>query len=347
MKKLLGLALLIIVLSVASAGIGNALEKTKPEYVIKLATIAPEMSGWGPVISQLKERVARETNGRVKALMYWGGVMGDEVDLIRKVRLNQIHGALITLTALNRVVPELAVLDLPFIFNNRDEAAYIMEKYFDYFNQLFKEKNVLLGAVFEVGWWDINTSKKAVTRSDLKSMTIEAIPSDVFVETFKAWGIPMVAFPPADFIPSMQTGVVEGGTQPLQYNIGAQSFTVAPYTLKLHWLYQHGGAMLNDKFFAKMPADVRQVVLNAIRDMGREATMALRESNDKITPELEKYGMIVIEPSAEVLEDFKASSSVVWDKLAGKNYPRTLLDNILKDLEEYRKIHGSERDYWF
>jgi len=346
MKKILLVLVMVGLFGIFLSSDGYAL--VKPEYVVKIATIAPEMSGWGPVMYKFRDRVAKETNGRVKILMYWGGVMGDEPDLIRKVRLGQIQGAMVTFTALNRVVPELAVVDLPFIFNNRDEAAYIVDKFYGKFNDYFEKQNGLLGATFEVGWWDFYSMKKCTNRDDFRKLTVEGLASDVFVETFRAWGIPMVAFPPVDFIPSVQTGVVGASTGPLQYYVGAQLMTVAPYYLKVHWLYQHGGAMMDKKYFDKMPEDLRKIVLTAMKDVGSGATKSTRDSNDKLAPNVAKIGIIVTEPSPEVVEDFKTASRPVWDKLAQKKlYTPALLNEILGAIEEYRKTHSTKRDYWF
>src|SRR5436305_12868626 len=61
------------------------------QIVIKMGTLAPEGSPWHQVLQKMGERWRTISGGRVKLNIYAGGVLGDEPDLVKKMRINQIQ----------------------------------------------------------------------------------------------------------------------------------------------------------------------------------------------------------------------------------------------------------------
>ena len=59
----------------------------------KFATVIPEgVSGWAQLQNSVVE-IQKRTKGAVSIKLYGGGVAGDEMDVLRKMRVNRIHMA--------------------------------------------------------------------------------------------------------------------------------------------------------------------------------------------------------------------------------------------------------------
>jgi len=58
--------------------------------VVKLATLAPEGSSWHLTLKEMGEEWKKVSNGRVTLRIYPGGVVGDEAEMISKIRLGTI-----------------------------------------------------------------------------------------------------------------------------------------------------------------------------------------------------------------------------------------------------------------
>ena len=99
-----------------------------PKTRIKFSTLAPEGSSWMKAMRSLEKELQRVTEGEVGFKFYPGGVSGDEIDVIRKMRIGQIHAAGFTGVGLGEILPEVRVLDLPFLFRNDREIEVIYEK---------------------------------------------------------------------------------------------------------------------------------------------------------------------------------------------------------------------------
>jgi TRAP-type C4-dicarboxylate transport system substrate-binding protein len=241
------------------------------------------------------------------------------------------------------VVPELSVIELPYLYNTRDEAAYVWNQFFDHMNKQAEKKNLLFTCLMEVGWWDFYTREKVTTREELTRIKTETIGGDVFISTHKHWDIPIVIVPPAESLPALQTGVFDAVNAPIQYLIGAQAFTEVPYCLKAHWLYQHATVAMNKKRLDRVPEDLKKVFLEEMKNFAKEVIPATRKSNDDVWNNMEKYGVTIVEPSPAVLKDFKEKSRPVWDDLVDKCYSRSLLNDVIKTRDEYRRKIGGEK----
>jgi len=75
------------------------------KHVIKFATLAPEGSSWMKSMRKLSDKIKKATDGNVAFLFYPGGVSGDEKDVIRKIRIGQLHGAGFTGVGLGQILP--------------------------------------------------------------------------------------------------------------------------------------------------------------------------------------------------------------------------------------------------
>ncbi len=69
-------------------------------YVLKFATLMPTGTSWTKLLDDWVEEVEQKSEGRLKFKMYPGGVMGDDKAVLRKIRLGQLHGAVLTTSCL-------------------------------------------------------------------------------------------------------------------------------------------------------------------------------------------------------------------------------------------------------
>ncbi|MCK5572037.1 MAG: TRAP transporter substrate-binding protein DctP, partial [Bacteroidetes bacterium] len=63
------------------------------EYKIKFATVAPEGSTWMKIMHDFDDALRKESGGKLGFKMYAGGVQGEDKDVMRRIRLGQIHSA--------------------------------------------------------------------------------------------------------------------------------------------------------------------------------------------------------------------------------------------------------------
>jgi len=120
------LAIAGLLAGTVSAEAGKRLGKAK--YTIKVATLAPDGTSWMNIFHEMNAEVYEKTGQQVKFKIYPGGVLGSEADVIRKIRVGQLHGSAFTGTGLTEICPDLRAMGLPLLFKNHEEFNYVLDK---------------------------------------------------------------------------------------------------------------------------------------------------------------------------------------------------------------------------
>jgi len=99
--KILGLCLLAFLL-ITQTTLG-----AEKNVLIKLGTLAPEGSSWMKTFNTLNTEVIKKTENKVQFKIYPGGVLGDEMDMLRKLKIGQIQGVALTSSGLSTLFKEI------------------------------------------------------------------------------------------------------------------------------------------------------------------------------------------------------------------------------------------------
>src|SRR5438477_2502677 len=144
MKRFVAYALAFAFSTVAMSG-------ARAQEVLKLASLAPEGSIWMVLLHDWAKNVEEHTGGKVKVKFYAGGVAGDERDAVRKMRLGQINGAVVTSIGLGLIQSEVRVLELPMLVQSYQELDYVRNALDGDLRRKFEEKGYVLLAWGDVG----------------------------------------------------------------------------------------------------------------------------------------------------------------------------------------------------
>ena len=91
------------------------------KQTLKIASIAPENTPWGASLNKLAAEWKTITNGEIELKVYHNGIAGSEADMLRKLKLGQIQGAVFTSFGLNEITPEVLTLSCPFLIRDNAE----------------------------------------------------------------------------------------------------------------------------------------------------------------------------------------------------------------------------------
>src|SRR4030042_6015297 len=101
--------------------------------LIKLGTLAPEGSSWMKTFNAINTEVMRKTGNTVRFRIYPGGILGDEMDMLRKLKIGQIQGVALTSAGLSTLFNEIDVLQVPFLFQTYEEVDTVLKKMDSFF----------------------------------------------------------------------------------------------------------------------------------------------------------------------------------------------------------------------
>ena len=300
----------------------------------KIATLAPDGTTWMNVMNEMAKEVKRKTAGEVKLKFYSGGVMGDEGDVIRKIRFGQIHGGGFTGRGLGELNSEERVLELPRLFDNYQEVDCVTQKLQQRLAQGFEKQGFVLLGWAEAGFVHVFTNKPIRNADDMKGVKMWMWEGDPLArELFKANGIVPVPLDLPNVLTSMQTGLIDAVYATPYAAVAFQWHTRVKYMLKMKLNYASGALLVSKKQFDKLNPE-QQKELRQIADKHlKRLTKLTREENEAAVGVLKKAGieMVEIDPTA-----IEKASLTVYDSLVGKLYPRDLLEATVRYRNECR-----------
>ena len=311
----------------------------RAQTAIKCATLAPEGSSWMKVLKALSQDLETETGGKLKFKFYPGGVAGDEKDVVKKIRIGQLHAAGFTGVGLGEVAPELRLLDAPWLFRSHTELEAVRAKF----------SKELLAAVEKggfvlLGWTDLGAvyvfSKHALSGpEDMKRAKMWVWEGDPIASgAYKALGVNPVPLSVIDVMQSLQTGMIDAVYGPPLGVIALQWHAKLRHIYPVPMAQASGAVLISKKFFDGLPADQAKALvelsakhLKTLNDLTSSETVKALEA-------LKAQGLeLGSAPGADTLRTYEALGASARRGLAGRLFSAGLLDKFEKELATLRE----------
>jgi TRAP-type C4-dicarboxylate transport system substrate-binding protein len=275
--------------SLAALALAPTPARAEETFELKLATVAPDKTPWADVLKEYKKVIEEKSKGRIKVRVFLGGTMGDENETVRMTERGQLSGVGASTGAVASLVEELAAIEIPFLFNNANEADYVLDKFLmTPMEEKFRAKGLVLGFWSENGFRHFGASFPVHTPADLKSKKMRSQESYVHIEMWKALQAAAQAIPTTEVSTALATGSVQGFDQALLYMVAGAWHTKVKYvTLSAH-IYQPAVIAFNKAWFDKLPADLQKLLLDEGRAITRSGRAAIRKMNPKLVEIIKK-----------------------------------------------------------
>jgi len=328
---IIGFGLLTLILVCAPV---SALAK---KTVIKIATLAPDGSSWVKTFNTINAEIQQKTEGQVRLRIYPGGVLGDEKDMLRKMNIQQIHGAALSSPGLSTLYKEIDIFQVPFLFQNHGEVDYVLTNMDSFFRKgLAKSGYVLLGWTGG-GFVRLMTMTPATTLEDLKQAKVwtweDAPISRAIFEEAGVTGIPLSV---PDVLVGLQTGLVDVVYAPPAGAIALQWFTRVKYITDLPLIYVTGGVLIRKNVFQRLETAHQKIVQQVFDDHLRKLIGVLRQDNQEALKIMVKHGVQIVKPPPDQIEVFKQISARALEDLPESTFAPATLAEANRLLLEYR-----------
>jgi TRAP-type C4-dicarboxylate transport system substrate-binding protein len=159
-----------------------------------------------------RDKVEKDSNNQIKVKMLVFGELGGEENLVSGLRRGRVQIANWSGAVATTVVPELAILYTPYLFDDYAEADFVMDNFlFPAYAKLFAAKDVHFLSWDEIGFSDVWAKTPIIEPADAKGKRFRIASSDaaqLFAKSLSADVIPL-AF--TDIVSSLQTGLIEAG----------------------------------------------------------------------------------------------------------------------------------------
>lgn len=319
------------------------LKKVKPNgdfmYVVKMGTLAPEGVGWAALIKEVvNPGILKVTNGLIYLDWYYGGTMGDDQDILSKMRNNQLQGGGFSGQGMVLACPEMAIMELPFLFENYEEVEYIYSKLRPRINQWFERHGYHLVLLAEQDFDQVYSTKIPIkTPDDFRNSRVLTWYGPLEEKVLRALSSSPIPIRVPEVAASIRTGVCDAFISPGIWAVGTQMYTVMKYINPMHIRYSPAGGIVTMKTWNLLPKEIQNAVDDFVMSVEKDFRKKVRESNDKCLKAMYKYGMKEVKMTPAEIDILKKRLMPVWDEFAQRGYySKTELEEVKALLAEYR-----------
>jgi TRAP-type C4-dicarboxylate transport system substrate-binding protein len=308
---------------------------------IKFATLATEGSTWMNVMKEYVQAVSDATGGKVKFQIFPGGVQGDELVVLRKIRIGQLHSGGFTGVGLGEILPEVRILDSPFLFKSYDEVDHVTSGLFDYFAQKFEEKGYILLGWAEVGFVYVFTNKPIRKLEDMRGVKMWMWEGDPVAEaTFRALDISPIPLSITDVLTSLQTNLIDGVYISPFPCVALQWYTRVKNMLDLPLADSNGAVLISKRQFNKLDDSQKKILKDLSRDYFGKLTRLSREDNAESLKLIRESGIEITK--IDDADIFYSAGQKARRSLIGKLYDKNFLDRVESTLMDYRSQQNTQ-----
>jgi len=329
------IAVVVSVFALSATQIPSTALAEEKVHTFRFSTVAPDNTPWAYLLKKYKKVVRKKTEGRLKMKVYLGGLKGDEQSLVRQAfKGKELQGAGVSSGAMATLVPEMDILELPYLFDSFADADKALDgPARPIIEEILEAKGFKLLMYSENGYRSYGTKGGFVkTPADLKAKKMRSQESPVHVETYRALGASPVTISVGEVLSALQTGVVEGFDNTPLYTQAVSWYQAVDHFTVTEHIYQPALIVANKKWFDSLPKDIQDIMLEVGAKLTQKGRKKVRALGPALLENFASQGVKVYEPTAQEKEAFKKATRGVWKIREGKATPmgKKLLNALLE-----------------
>ena len=305
---------------------------------LKIATLSPEGSDWMKVLRLSAKEIEEKTSGNVKLKIYPGGVMGDDKAVMRKMRIGQLQGAVLTSGGLVNSYKDIGIYGLPMLFRSQAEVDLTRAQIDEVLMEGLAAKGFMGFGLAGVGFAYPMSQVAATNVSGVRKMKIWTPDNDLGALTaFEAFNISPIPLPYGDVLMGLQTGLINGIAAPPVGTLLLQWHTQVSYVLDLPLLYVYGSFVISNKAFKKLSTEDRQTVSNVLNAAVNQVDRAAKQDDQKAKKALSGQGISWLAPVSDDFAEWDRLASTARKALVDDGYvSQPLYESVVSILEKIR-----------
>lgn len=324
-------AFLVLAVGLAFALPGNAFKAAADgENVIKIATLAPRSSDLVRGFVRIDKGLRGATNNQWGLQLYPSGVAGDEKDIIRKMRVGQMDGTVVTSVGLSQILKELAVLTAGGAIENYEQVERVQKAFNAEWEAKLAENGFKLTGWGEIGLIRYFSQEPLYSPSDLKKQRPWVWPeSHTMKAMWHAIGVTGVPLGVPEVYGALQTGMINAVTSTALAVIALQWFPKLTHVTKRSHGPLVGGMVFSNAKWNSMPDDVKKQLNEQISKHYQGDNRNIREDDKKAYENLIKRGYVSVAYTEQGEKDYLEFAKKARESLVGRVYSREVLDKVM------------------
>ena len=316
------------------------------EQTLRIGTIVPEGTGWARSLRQMAGEVDTASNGTIKMKFYMGGIAGDEMEMLQRVRRGQLDGILSGSVACETSAPSLRVVRIPGMFQTWAETSYVLGRLRPLFEDESKRNGFHYLGEAVVGPSILFTRTPVHNLDEARRQRLWIWDVDRMLGAFLPdMGMPVAPAPIREALRAYEDGRIDGFVSPAVVALAFQWSTAARYFTDLRLGFVVGCLVVANRAFDALPLAAQQELRVASAHAKRQFEEIGRTQEDQLLHGLfERQGLRAVHADEGARVSFFEAARAAREQAATKLLSPSLIAEVLGMLADYRSEHRAARE---
>ena len=295
------------------------------QYTLKFSHVVSPNTPKGKAAAFFEKRLEKLSDGKIDVQVYPSSQLYTDSAVLKALRLNSVQMAAPSFSKFGKIVPQLALFDLPFLFKDADHLHRVQDgEVGDKLKEMVTEKGIVALDFWDNGFKQLSSSKEALIKpEDAQGQKFRIMSSKVLEEQFHAVDANPQMMPFSEVYSGLQQGVIDGQENTIS-NIYTKKFHEVQTDLTIS---NHGYlgylVVMSKRFWNSLPDDLQADVKQAMNEATQKEREYAKELNDsqleKIKENAQKTGKLEIHTLSNEQRE-------AWREKVSKIYPKFYSD---------------------
>jgi TRAP-type transport system periplasmic protein len=327
--------------AVVSLAICALASPSRGQSTLRIATLAPDGTMWAHELRKWGQIVEKQSLGAVRIKLYFDGIAGDELAVGERIHRGQLDGIISAGTLCQQAAPSLRVMKVLGLFQNRDEAAYVMNALKPVFDTEAQQHGFVNLAEGGLGSIIVFSRKPVATLQDLRGATLwTGRQDDVLPAQLTALGVHALAEPIEQAAAAYSSGRIDGFLTVPSVALAWQWSKQAQYYSDLRVSFLTSCLLISNRGFDELSIDAQHAVRTAAAQALTRLGELGRQQDEALTNGLfEQQGLKRVHIDERFRSEFFAATRAARDRLSDNVVPAQLITHVMEILADYRAAH--------
>lgn len=326
------------ILCLSALALMIAVPRADAQTQLKIATLAPQNSGWATKFTAGAKEIESRTDGRVKLRFFWGGAQGNESKVQQKIKIGQLHGGTFSPTDFQGPYPDLNIYGLPFFFQSPEEIAFVREKLDPTLEKGMEELGYKTYGFAGGGFAYILSNEPVRGQEDLRGKKVWLPEGDeISYEAMKGLNLSPVPLPVTDVLTGLQTGLIDIVAIPPVVALALQWHTKVKYVTQIPVLYPMGFLAISERAMRRVSDEDQAVIDEVMNGVYASVDAESWAESDNAIDALLSVGIENVEPLDGEIDRIREAMAVTNRRMAEEGlFSLQLLEEMQQYVDEYR-----------
>lgn len=275
-----------------AAGAGASAQTSR---LLRVASLAPARSVWDNSLQQMRSQWERDTQARVRAVVYPSGQQGDEGAVLLKLQSGTLDAAALMAPGLCQIDPAFNVFAIPLFFDSYGELNHVTVRLTPLLRARLEAKGFVLLHWGHAGWVHVFSTRPAKTLDGLKSLKMYTTAGDDnMVRVYQRHGFRPIALAPTAILTALSSGMIEALPTTPTAMLFFQWYGRARYMLDVPLAPLVGATVITARAWQAIAPEDRAAMMRAAGNTEARLARDIPKQDDESVAVMRGKGLVVV-----------------------------------------------------